>query len=500
MGSVGAGTLAWAGGPAAARAVAAGAAALDYDSPAAFAEAQAAYLAIDPPDNETGLYAWGESYFLLGLLRMYEATDDPQYLDTFEQRADHLLATTDAARGVTDYRGVSGPVWRAAGNYTAGHGTLAAADGQPLVQLRWAGSRSGESTAVVSNVSGDTFDLQLANPATATVVTLTGVSLDPAAAGYVVDAVNAAYATSVRWTAVDLRPAPVAEPAPQAGTVAFDPQFYAFAVHTGMIVHPLALYARMVVEAPAAHGGRAGRARQWLDAVRASIDFHAEEFVVRADGIGDYVWPKGAPVPFDGTIQPYNQSNAVGQAMAEVFRATGGRHYGAELRAMIAGLRHGLVLDADGAYVWRYWPVHSQLYGGYAAADGVSEYTPSYQASRQVEDISHAAITLEFVYAAHGAGIDAGLATDMGRFTDTFTRNVVRSPTEVWLRVDGTADAVASNAVQCARWMPCTQLDPLVHQQSLRVYEAVGLVPEQGSHALGIAYLNWAARQAWENR
>lgn len=499
VGSAATGALAWAGGPGSTRAMAAGAQ-LDYSTPAAFATAQAAYLAIDPSDNETGLYAWGESYFLLGLMRMYEATGDPQYLDTFEQRADHLLGTTDAARGVTDHRGISGPVWRAAGNYTAGHGTLTAADGRPLVQLRWAGSRSAESTAVVSNASGDTFDLRLSNPATTTVVTLTGLSLDPAAATYVVDAVNAAYAASTRWTAVDLRTNPAADPAPEAGTIAFEPQFYVFAVHTGMIVHPLALYARTIIEAPSVHGGRRGRAQQLLKAARSAIDFHAEEFVVRPDGIGDYVWPKGAPVPFDGTVQPYNQSNGVGQAMAEVFRATGGRHYGSELRAMIAGLRHGLVLDADGAYVWRYWPVHSQLYAGFGAADGISTYTPSYPASRQVEDISHAAITLEFVHAAHEAGVDAGLATDMTRFAATFARNVVRSPTEVWLRVDGTADAVASNAVQCARWMPYARLDPVVHEQSLRVYDAVGLVPEQGSHALGIAYLNWAARQAWENR
>ena len=27
------------------------------------------------------------------------------------------------------------------------------------------------------------------------------------------------------------------------------------------------------------------------------------EYVARPDGSGDYVWPKGAPIPFDGTIQ-----------------------------------------------------------------------------------------------------------------------------------------------------------------------------------------------------
>ena len=79
--------------------------ALVYDSPEAFDAAQAAYLATNPTNNEVGLYAWGESYFMLGLLRMYEAYQDLKYLQTFEQRAAHVLATTDKARGVTDYRG-----------------------------------------------------------------------------------------------------------------------------------------------------------------------------------------------------------------------------------------------------------------------------------------------------------------------------------------------------------------------------------------------------------
>ena len=140
------------------------------------------------------------------------------------------------------------------------------------------------------------------------------------------------------------------------------------------------------------------------------------------------------------------------------------------------------------------------MYAGYPKAAGISEYTPLYPASRQIEDISHAAISLEFVHAAYEAGIDTGLAADVERFTATFTTKVVRSATEVWLRVDGTADAVPANAVQCARWGVYAEHDPLVYQQSLRVDDAVQLVPVQGSHALGIAYLNWAKQAPWRNK
>ncbi|MFF0346013.1 hypothetical protein [Kribbella sp. NPDC004875] len=495
LGTTAGGIAAWTGLPA----LSAAADPLVYDSPAAFDAAQAGYLASNPQDNEAGLYAWGESYFLLSLLRMYEAYQDERYLKTFEDRAHHLMRTTDHARKVTDYKGRSGKVWRTAGNYTAGHGVLPDGTGQPAVQLRWAGTRSAESTAEVSNVADGTFTLVLRNPATTTVVTLAGVTLDPASPSYVVTAVNNAYNAGLRWTAVDLRDAPAAAPA-KAGTIAFQPQYYVFAVHTGMVAFPMARYARMVLQsAKLRKGTRQQFAREVLDAATEAVAFHDDEWVSRPDGTGDFVWPKGAPIPFDGTIQPYNQSQAIGQVLIELFRVTGNPQYRTRVLQMLKAYEPALRPVGD-AYVWTYWPPYSELYAGYPKTAGISEYTPSYPASKQIEDLSHAAISTEFVHAAYDAGIDGGPATDVQRFTKTFTQNLVRSATEVWYRVDGTGDAVPANAVQCARWGAYAEQDVLVYQQSLRVYDAVQLVPVQGSHALGIAYLNWAKNAGWRNK
>jgi hypothetical protein len=494
LGSAATGVLGWSG----ASTLPAFADALVYDSPEAFDAAQAAYLATNATNNEVGLYAWGESYFLLGLLRMYEAYGDLRYLQTFEQRAAHVMATTDQARGVTDYLGRSAKVWRAAGNYTAGHGVLPDGGGNAAIQLRWSGARSAESTAEIANVSGSTFDLILRNPGTTAVVTVHGVSLDPSAASYVVTAVNNAYTAALRWTAVDLRTSPGPAAPPSTATITFQPQFYVFAVHTGMIAFPLARYVRMVFKSPRLkRGARLRKAVELLGGVREAVAFHDSEYAARPDGSGDYVWPKGAPIPFDGTIQPYNQSHGLGQVLVELYRATGEQRYRTRVEQLLKSYRVALTLGTDGAYVWPYWPPYSQLYAGYPNTAGISEYTPSYPASRQIEDISHAAISLEFVQAAKEAGIDNGLATDVQRFTATFTKKVIRSATEVWLRVDGTTVAVPANAVQCARWGAYAEYDPLVYQQSLRVYDAVQLVPSQGSHALGIAYLNWAKQGAW---
>lgn len=495
LGTAAGGIAAWAGLP-----LTASADPLVYDSPAAFDVAQAGYLASDPQDNEDGVYAWGESYFLLSLLRMYEAYQDERYLRTFEDRARHVMATTDHARHVKDYAGRSGKVWRTAGNYTAGHGVLPDGNGVPAVQLRWAGVSSAETTAEVSNVADGTFDLALRNPSTTTVVTLLGVSLDPAAPTYVVTAVNNRYTASLRWTAVDLRSAPAAAPAPAPATIAFQPQYYVFAVHTGMVAFPLARYARMVLQSPKLRRGpRQKFARDVLDAATAAVAFHDSEWVTRPDGTGDYVWPKGAPIPFDGTIQPYNQSQALGQTQVELFRVTGQPRYRTRVLQMLEAYVPALRPVGD-AYVWTYWPPYSELYAGYPKTAGISEYTPSYPASTQIEDLSHAAISTEFVHAAYDAGIDGGPATDVQRFAKTFTQNLIRSANEVWYKVDGTGVAVPANAVQCARWGAYAEQDLLVYQQSLRVYDAVQLNPVQGSHALGIAYLNWAKNSGWRNK
>ncbi len=63
-------------------------------------------------DNETATLAWGESYVMMSLASMYRATLDPMYLDRLAMHIDGVLTQRDDARGLTDYRGVSGACWR----------------------------------------------------------------------------------------------------------------------------------------------------------------------------------------------------------------------------------------------------------------------------------------------------------------------------------------------------------------------------------------------------
>lgn len=62
--------------------------------------------------NETALLAWGESYVLWSLMAMVRTTDHPMYVDRMMRHLDGILAQRDDARGVADYRGISGACWR----------------------------------------------------------------------------------------------------------------------------------------------------------------------------------------------------------------------------------------------------------------------------------------------------------------------------------------------------------------------------------------------------
>jgi hypothetical protein len=62
--------------------------------------------------NEEAAYGWQEGYVLQSYALMYRAHQDTYYLDKFVDHADAVLANRDSVRGVSDYRGLSLPVWR----------------------------------------------------------------------------------------------------------------------------------------------------------------------------------------------------------------------------------------------------------------------------------------------------------------------------------------------------------------------------------------------------
>lgn len=456
----------------------------DYTSRATFDQFEQAFHAsgaVGQPThtNEAGALGWGQSYVMAAFVRMYEAYQDTHYLDRLVANADQVLAGRDSVRGVTDYRGLSLPAWRNS-SYTAGGVTLLDANGKPSLEVRSALTNVNDAVATVT-AGEDTFTLEVRNPVKNRVSTFPDLTMETVAAR-----ILSSYPQPNMVTVRVLGDAP---PVPGATKLAAAPVH--FSVHTGMITYPLASFVRIVYNEPRLWRRYKRKADEYLAACRAAADVHEREWV----DSGHFIWPKGMPVPYDGTEQPHNQSLGLGQTYAELAKATGDRVYRERVRKLAATFAADLTVDADDAYVWPYWPTFGKLYNGYTKADDVSEYTPSYgtpgKGAQQKEDLSHGGIDVEFAALAFPR-------TELGRFARTYTKNLATSDNGIattFLYVDGTGGLAAPGQyLQAPRYMPVAKSDPALFTHARAVYDDHQPGPVTGSTILCVAYLNWYSR------
>ncbi|MFF0267960.1 hypothetical protein [Kribbella sp. NPDC004536] len=456
-------------------------------------------------DGRSGMLAWSQSYVLLGLVRMYETYRDTYYLDRLIDNVDQVLQVRDSARGVTDYRGLSLPAWRADHPYTTGYATLADGNGTPLLDLREALSYAEDTTiAVTAGTRPDTFTVKLVNISVNRTVTHTDLSLDPESADYAVARIYAATPGPLQLTAVDRRAAPGAGDVPQFGSYQMHCRPVIFAVHTGMITYPIASFVRIVAGSPVLRKRYGRKAAEYLQACREAVAVHDWEY-----DTDHLIWPKGQPLPYDGCEQPINQSVGLGQTLVELALVTGDRSYRDKVAAMGRMFSAQLTADADDAYQWHYWPVGGRIYEGFTKtgdpATDLSIFTPSGGPARQFEDISHGAIDVEFAVRAFRAKL-AFTGRDMARIARTFTQNVAFTDADglpgIHTTVAGGAVGAASVAAQAPRWMQVTPWDPQVHAHCLALYNRYQPTPERdGQQPIGfgwllanVAYLNWGVR------
>lgn len=446
--------------------------------------------------NEAGGLAWGQSYVLIGFLRMYERYRDTVYLDRLVENADIVLGNRDSERGVTDYRGRSEPAWRAMGAYTAGTVDLPDADGRPSLRIRCARSVAGGSSVRVHHESDGRFTVEFTHTSGAT-ARFEQLRMDPDSPDFAVDRIYRAYEDSTKVTAVALDS--TEPPAEQTAELTAEP--VVFSVHTGMISYPLAGFARMVGQRRNLRKRYGARAEAYLEAVRAALHAHDHEWVTDGD-LGYYRWLKGTPLWYDGNPCPLNYTTAMGRAWLELSRATRDPA-DAEYADRIAHTVLDQFSRDDGdAAVWHYWPTFAPIWSGYEATGNpetdISLYTPSYApgvGAKAIEDASHGAITVDFAGLCHEAGVVVS-DDDMAALARTYTRNLATTDPDgtptIFLRVDGTGGlAPAGQYLQAPRWMRTATFDDAVFTHSRDLYAARQPGPTQGSILSCTAALNW---------
>ncbi len=298
-------------------------------------------------DNESATLAWGESYVMMGLAAMFRATGDPGWLDALAWHAEAVLAQRDDARGVTDYRGVSGACWR-----------------------------------------------------------------------------NSSY---------------------QDGD-------YCYVVHSGMLIHPMVEYTRLVAEhgleddVDPRDGERYGdKAATFLAAARETVALHDDQW----NSAGYYIFrPDADFLTYAGVDLPLNQSNAMGRALVSLYQVTGDAEYLDKATALAARFEDQLTTSGD-TYLWNYW-------GGSYSAHG--------------EDVSHAAINVDFAALCAEAGIVFD-SDDLERFAATLLDNVLVDDGTVSDWVGGGSTNGSSYRPQVARWLRLSPVHSPIYTGIRNLYD-----------------------------
>lgn len=134
--------------------------------------------------------------------------------------------------------------------------------------------------------------------------------------------------------------------------------------------------------------------RALLAMAEAAFQYYEEDW---DPATGCYRFRKGEPFHLDGSVMPFNQQNAFGLCLMELWKATGNPVYRERCTALARTFEKELEITEDGRTIWHYWP--QSFYAGWTEADGVSQNTPVQPPidSPSYEDSSHASTNAEFI-------------------------------------------------------------------------------------------------------
>ncbi|MCB9779608.1 MAG: hypothetical protein H6742_13675 [Alphaproteobacteria bacterium] len=252
-------------------------------------------------------------------------------------------------------------------------------------------------------------------------------------------------------------------------------QPYCYVVHSGMIALPL-VEAALLVDAWDARDELAWDGTTWgekADAFVAAAEEIADAHADQWNAAGYYVFrPDAAFLAYAGRDLPLNQSNAMGRLHVALWQATGDTAHRDKATALATRFR-GQLSSEGGDLLWNYW-------GGTYSGAG--------------EDISHAAINVDFAARCAEAGIVFD-EDDLDGFAATFVDRVYVDDDSLADFIGGVSDGSTTDGssyeVQAGRWLRLAALRPTVYTATRQVFDAQvepGTVGS-GSTLLGLAML-----------
>lgn len=208
-------------------------------------------------------------------------------------------------------------------------------------------------------------------------------------------------------------------------------------VHAGMLTFPAARFCRLVKARPSlwkTYGRTATEFKAALQETVAAFDPYWREGPEADEG--HYVEPA-----LGGKHLPLNQQNALGRTMLDLSVVTKQRSYRDKTTKLARFLKRRLTLRKEGAFEWCYWP---------------NLQPPYVQGS---EDISHAAINVDFAVRCYENGIVFS-KEDVQAFVTTFLKLIYKGPGRFADTVAGSGEG--TYAPQIGRWCNLAVVEPEV--------------------------------------
>jgi hypothetical protein len=305
--------------------------------------------------------------------------------------------------------------------------------------------------------------------------------------------VNDAFATGrLRLTAEVVAGAP-RDGLPRTGGYRFSCLPFVHPVHTGMIVWPMARFARLALREAYLAGYR-DKAAGYLDAAWSALRCHDDE--LRHDPGTRRAWYAagyGCPYLLDGSDYPLNYTAAMARAWRELAAATGDRGR----RRLARALTRTFVLDtrptAAGGLVWGYYRRDGAAYIGWSSEASVSQNTPSFGGGRHAEDLSHGHLEVDLIARAQQLS-DLDDVTTLDRLAVTFAQQLTGRSHDgrpvVHARIDGSGTATAAQSGMVAGWLGVAARNASAVTVVRDVF--AGLNPGPSALSLyGSASLNW---------
>jgi hypothetical protein len=239
---------------------------------------------------------------------------------------------------------------------------------------------------------------------------------------------------------------------------------YTWAVHTGMIVAPMARFAAVIRDDAALKEEWGNDADRFLKI--------AEEAVAVHDS--DYREGPGADEGYLHSLYlkkhlPLNMQNALARAWLAIDDASITPKHRERVTRLARFLKNRLRAMDDGSYVWAYWP----------PLEGKVE---------SFEDISHAAINVDFMALCHEHGI-VFTREDMQRLEKTLSKRVLVADDRVSDTVGG-GDKFNKYRPAVLRWGRLGRHFPEMRERLIQLSRVPDLGRETTALSLGIAYLS----------